>query len=426
MRNLLFTIILTKLFVCLSAQQQQTYVEVNADSNSFRRGAAICVSPKIYKLAFTMIYHLRWAITSKLPIMVCHCDELSKEMITNFESLESVIVVDICTSTTSKKKARSWFCKILALIASPFEDTMIIDSDVIWFQNPEILFTTNQYKTTGTLFFRDKWLNAQPGDKLSLTLGTRKGNYAFKYSSSLAIYNQTFNYTMPKLTPKYVAKNNGFWLHLATKKGKTLDYLHETSVFLYHKPSHPKSLILMKLIYPTFHIGYGEKEIFWMTAEAVGEQFVFEPHFIATVGNCGPALHYDPRVQSNEKTDVNHNPFFFNAEHFIEEIQHEGQFIDDADYQNISLPVRCYEDMVNFQMYDVRPVVNLTNPWLCGTCEHFSGCGPIPPVVPSEVHVRQRMLLSYQRDASAVTMSEIINKHYQVRASPFHAVHKTE
>ena len=41
----------------------------------------------------------------------------------------------------ARKRLRSWWCKPAAAIIAPYDEVMIVDLDVIFFKNPEILFT---------------------------------------------------------------------------------------------------------------------------------------------------------------------------------------------------------------------------------------------------------------------------------------------
>jgi alpha 1,3-mannosyltransferase len=47
----------------------------------------------------------------------------------------------------------SWAVKPFAILASQFEQVMLIDADVVFVQPPEVLFDHAGYRETGALFF---------------------------------------------------------------------------------------------------------------------------------------------------------------------------------------------------------------------------------------------------------------------------------
>lgn len=107
-----------------------------------KRGYIVSVANDESSIAGAMfsINQMRNQFLSTLPIAVAHCSELSYNTIKAFESIgEEIYGFDICKSAKAiqKKRLRSWFSKPMALIVSPFQETLIFDTDVIWFQNPD-------------------------------------------------------------------------------------------------------------------------------------------------------------------------------------------------------------------------------------------------------------------------------------------------
>jgi hypothetical protein len=65
----------------------------------------------------------------------------------------------------SEHKGRSWefdylhfASKPLALLTTNFTEVLLLDSDTVLFVAPEYLFSLEQFRSTGTLFLRDKFL----------------------------------------------------------------------------------------------------------------------------------------------------------------------------------------------------------------------------------------------------------------------------
>ena len=71
---------------------------------------------------------------------------------------ERAPVLGKMTLSAARYRLRGFLCKIAALIHSPFEETIVVDADVVWFKKPEILFESKEFKNTGSLFFRDRVL----------------------------------------------------------------------------------------------------------------------------------------------------------------------------------------------------------------------------------------------------------------------------
>lgn len=55
-----------------------------------------------------------------------------------------------------------WAIKVFTILASAFQEVIICDADVVFLQDPEVLFEDPGYNRTGTLFFRDREIF--PGD----------------------------------------------------------------------------------------------------------------------------------------------------------------------------------------------------------------------------------------------------------------------
>jgi len=151
----------------IPSSKHHSHHHSNAVNGTSDRGYVLCGNNKHRLDLIRMHYQLRHTWKSSLPIAIMHCDELYEDSINLLKSLDDMIVIiDICPDTeqtifnmstkVSQKRLRSFFCKVAALIRSPFNDTMILDSDTIWFDNPENLFYSKSYLRDGSLFFRDR------------------------------------------------------------------------------------------------------------------------------------------------------------------------------------------------------------------------------------------------------------------------------
>lgn len=140
------------------------YYCIEARTLKYDRGISLCAGNHIFNDALYIIDQVRTIFNSTLPIALNHCNELSKDHIDKTYGYENIFEWNLCelnTNTTTilnmnkdvaEKRLKSWFCKTAALILSPFNETMVVDLDVIFFKKPDILFDSPAYKRTHSLF----------------------------------------------------------------------------------------------------------------------------------------------------------------------------------------------------------------------------------------------------------------------------------
>jgi hypothetical protein len=64
-------------------------------------------------------------------------------------------------------------------------------------------------------------------------------------------------------------------------------------------------LQVLREVLPTFTVGYGDKEIYWLSATIADVPFSFEPFLCGQFGDCGLMMHCDP---------ANAKPLYLNGE----------------------------------------------------------------------------------------------------------------
>ena len=102
--------------------------------------------------ALYTILLLRDVYKSDLHVSVNHCSELLIGTQKLFTKYKNVTVKNMCGDETTKrqrKRMKGWFCKTMALVSSDFTETMVVDTDVLWFQDPSNLFNAPAYLSTG-------------------------------------------------------------------------------------------------------------------------------------------------------------------------------------------------------------------------------------------------------------------------------------
>jgi alpha 1,3-mannosyltransferase len=98
-----------------------------------------------------------------LPIQVAYAgdEDLSLSnrqtlagLVEDIEFLDVLSVLD----NRSMQLDRSWAIKPFAVLASKYEQVILLDADVVFLQPPESLLSHTGYQETGTLFFHDRLL----------------------------------------------------------------------------------------------------------------------------------------------------------------------------------------------------------------------------------------------------------------------------
>jgi len=291
------------------------------------RGIVLCSSNKMIPDVLKMIFQIRHIHKSSMQFAVFHCGEIeqeSQDLITRV-SWQTVRFFNLCDEPivagmsldSARYHLRGFMCKIGAVIRSPFNETMLMDLDVVLFKQPERLFESKQYEATGTLFFRDR-----------VYYETAKSNFpSWLIVSHFERHNLTVN-NKSALPLAYKGGISFFWRSIARsdKEYPWLSDYGESSVVLIDKRKHPELLSIFELVLRNSDdmMGYGDKENFWIGATMAmiqaNEPFSFEPYLAGQYGDCfGVVMHHDP---------IDGTPLYINAEYLVEdETTSLGQFV---------------------------------------------------------------------------------------------------
>jgi hypothetical protein len=129
------------------------------------RGFVMCAGKRHIRYIRRNIYLLRTLWGSRLPFAVAHCGELSDAYEQMLHRLDPTIkFINLCETDTifglplykAQKVLQGFYCKIGALLKSPFRETILMDVDVVWLDRPELMFDVKGYAETGALFMRDR------------------------------------------------------------------------------------------------------------------------------------------------------------------------------------------------------------------------------------------------------------------------------
>jgi len=137
------------------------------------RGIVVCTGDYHFKYTRSTIDILRNIINCTLPIEVFYngYNDLSRENQDILREFDNVYVTDISEYYNNDiVNATGWAIKPYAILASRFEEVILIDADVVYIRDPVELFEEKGYIDKGTLFFRDR----------SLLLGENNGTIWLK------------------------------------------------------------------------------------------------------------------------------------------------------------------------------------------------------------------------------------------------------
>jgi hypothetical protein len=312
-------------------------IEMKLDIVAHARGIMMCAgTTTMIKSVLIMMYQLRILWESHLHVAIAHCDEISKIGQKMVQQLyPDIVFVNICEPgqrvtlgmkrNVAIKKLRGFFCKVGAMIKSPFKETMLIDLDVIWIQKPDLLFESSAYLKSGSLFFRDRIIFEEEVKQ--------------PFRKSIVKLLQT------KLNDSEIKKMSGAEdnVGLFNSRGKrSLEHYQESSVVIINNSRQIDTINMLQLLLPTFSIGWGDKELFWMAASMAKDEYMFEPYLCGSYGDCGFQMHFDPRVSKDVR------PFYINAEYLIEGLTYIGEHLQEI----ITIPVFVTTAM---QLYDQDP-----------------------------------------------------------------------
>ncbi|EST08507.1 Alpha-mannosyltransferase [Kalmanozyma brasiliensis GHG001] len=140
-----------------------------------RRGIVMSVSRHTSLAALQTITVLRELHGCFLPVEIYYHreDELPDPLVDLLKSLGRVSVYDLDTLSLFSSELEddagrhpgfkeTWTRQALGVLASSFQEMLVIEPSVVFLQNPAELFSHHSFQNTGTLFFRSK---AKPADR---------------------------------------------------------------------------------------------------------------------------------------------------------------------------------------------------------------------------------------------------------------------
>ena len=328
------------------------------------RGMLLCTGGKMVKDAMAMIYQVHEIWKLDMAISIVHCGELNDDTQKQFRA-KNASILNICDGTDNLadyRRLRGWFCKTAALVRSPYNESLVVDLDVVWFKSPDVIFNSSAYQRTGSLFFRDKTsfaCGAGPCVKRTKEEKTfQEVIQDFIMHSSAGKINITESLARHKSTSD---GHSFFWRNSINGSAPALNNFQDSSVIALDRNRHPRMLQVLRQLLPSFSVGYGDKEIYWLAATIAEEPFSFEPFLCGQYGDCGLLMHFDPN--DADRDHENAQPLYINGEWILEKIHILGH---DLEFEHPK-PILVHEGL---QLVDT----GATRGCLC----RVYGCKPMP------------------------------------------------
>lgn len=223
---------------------------------------------------------------------------------------EGVTLIDASKLLSPEKtnSLQSWAIKPFAMVMSTFQEFIFLDADVLFFQNPEIMFEFKSYLETGTLYYRDRTIRSSSKPTLDF-----------------------FRDMVPY--PSRFARNGRIWRDTSLHEG-------ESGVIVMDKKKGGMFVLLLASLLNMdpvktvmYKVIFGDKESYWMASEALEVPYRWALGAGGTVGYpnpnttgsiCGGLFHVDENweplwfnggIQMNKHTDVGRMNTF-NLTHF--------------------------------------------------------------------------------------------------------------
>lgn len=243
------------------------------------RGIVVACNNKYAKSLHASLLHLRNHLHCQLPCEVWYAgSELSQTMIQAFCQIDGVLVHDVLEQMPPPASEYwGWHVKPVVMALCRFDEVLLMDADLFFFENPEILFEHPKYIERGAYFFRDRRIFVIPYQQSGIQnrFAKERGNFPFykeqcKWLKSIIA---TPSESMPL-----------DWKHYWTGDLPTAEHpfsteKQEAGCVLVNKRVHEKGLneVLQlnrdrKFVYGMV---YGDKETYW-----IGFEIAKEPYYV--------------------------------------------------------------------------------------------------------------------------------------------------
>ena len=247
------------------------------------RGIAIACNDNYISDCLPSLAFLRYKLKSKLPIEIWYAgDELSELNKQKLRQIGGITFHDMIDYFGGEAATfRGYQIKGYMLKASNFDQVIIADADVYFMQQPEKLFTLEDYEKTGAYFFRDILIKTfqDKEDDLNETI---RGCFYWKHGfiESYRARRDYFRSLIQQPSSSMPEDFNFFWNDTEpTYENPFLFHYQESGVVVVDKRQHARGVNeifkLNRNFQDTYHYVMGDKETYWLGMEMAGEAYSF-------------------------------------------------------------------------------------------------------------------------------------------------------
>ncbi|CCE64235.1 hypothetical protein TPHA_0H00240 [Tetrapisispora phaffii CBS 4417] len=281
---------------------------------SWKRGIIISMSDHQLVTALKWLAAARHAKVTLPIFFMFKNDDVSKETMHKLHRVARSYDVDIPNSK-NYPKLDIWFIdlkpsietskvneftkyknKWLALLLNPLKEVLFLDTDTVNYMDPNFYFETEQFKNTGTLFFRDRFLNIGKSEVCSQISETLSPNFQESfYFGKLPLFDN--NYILKNLTETDLTTEE---LVFKSYFDNNIQHELESGLMALDKENHIIPLLIsrnLNLYKPFAGCSHGDKEFFWLGFVASGAPFSIYPVRAGTVGEVLTETDTRERVQ---------------------------------------------------------------------------------------------------------------------------------
>ncbi|KAI9356942.1 mannosyltransferase putative-domain-containing protein [Pilaira anomala] len=265
--------------------------DINFSKNSNKKGIVMCVGDGQFQHAATSVKAIRDILDSSLPIEIFYINQydLSKENRDYFNNIPNVKTKSIDRYINNAfTRLGGWSIKPFAILASSFDQVMLMDADVFMFDKPEKFFEDEGYKKTGALFFLDR---------------TLFDNY---YEGKRWLKSFLPNYST-------FVEQSRWWKTTSTHEQESGIVLMDKRKVLFGLLATCKLNDKNERDKVSYKHSHGDKETFWIGFEMSSTPYSFIKSFGAVIGGLGDAG-ADNTVCGNQlHLDSNNKPMWWNG-----------------------------------------------------------------------------------------------------------------
>ncbi|KKY32164.1 putative glycosyltransferase family 71 protein [Diaporthe ampelina] len=219
-----------------------------------------------------LISSLRNVFNSTLPIQIVYAGDgdlsapnrhfLAELVASSGQALDFLDILTVFDDSTLKLRDGGWAIKPFAVLGSSFEKVILLDSDAVFLQKPEVLLDHPGFQHTGALLFRDRLL----------------------WQHAFADRHQWWHGQIRR--PSGELNTSLVWTQEYAEEG-------DSGVVVVDKSRTDVFMGLLHICWQnsyevreeiTYQITYGDKETWWMGFELAGSSYEMEKHYGAIVG----------------------------------------------------------------------------------------------------------------------------------------------